>query len=123
MRKVGCFGEQRVAKTPVAKTPQLLLAENERKVYYKNNLMANSALTNEVNKLFSSAAKWKEGLHLEFKASRDKLSNDLWSTYSAFANTDGGIIVLGVEDHGKVCGVHNVQVQKKCLCSLLANAQ
>ena len=40
-----------------------------------------------------------EGLHLEAKACRDKLPRDVWETYSAFANTRGGVILLGVTEH------------------------
>lgn len=40
-----------------------------------------------------------EGLHLETKACRDKLPKDVWETYSAFANTRGGVILLGVTEH------------------------
>ncbi len=37
-----------------------------------------------------------ESQHLEFKEAFFDLPDDLWETYSAFANTEGGEIVLGV---------------------------
>lgn len=40
----------------------------------------------------------QESDRLEFKSSRSNLSKDFWPTYSAFANTFGGTIVLGVDD-------------------------
>lgn len=36
----------------------------------------------------------KESVDVEFKSGRGGLSASLWSTYSAFANTNGGSIVI-----------------------------
>ena len=42
-----------------------------------------------------------ENENIEYKESFDKLPGDIWPTYSAFANTKGGLIILGVsEDNG-----------------------
>ena len=40
-----------------------------------------------------------ESQHLEFKEANFELPDDLWETYSAFANTEGGEIVLGIEQN------------------------
>src|SRR5690606_26146215 len=38
----------------------------------------------------------REALEVEFKRARGGLPKDLWSTVSAFANTNGGWIILGI---------------------------
>lgn len=40
----------------------------------------------------------KESQHLEFKEAASGLPLDVWESYSAFANTEGGEIVLGVHE-------------------------
>lgn len=43
----------------------------------------------------------KEGNLIEFKKSKGGLTNSLWESYSAFANTNGGTIVLGIDEPQK----------------------
>lgn len=40
----------------------------------------------------------REGLSLEFKKAKNKLPSSFWQSYSAFANTQGGTIILGIEE-------------------------
>ena len=70
-------------------------------------------------------ASLKESNKLEVKAAREGLPRSLWETYSAFANTDGGTILLGVEEdsHGalSVCGVNEPESLVKVLWDDLNN--
>jgi len=44
-----------------------------------------------------------EGLHLEFK---QKINDGVYKTVAAFANTDGGSILVGVTDKGQIAGIN-----------------
>ena len=43
--------------------------------------------------------KYGEKINLECKKAESKIPNSVWETYSSFANTDGGLILFGVEEH------------------------
>ena len=52
-----------------------------------------------ITKIINQLMENYETSELEAKDSSNELSKDLWKTYSAFANTSGGIILLGVSQH------------------------
>ncbi|MGD1849817.1 MAG: RNA-binding domain-containing protein [Cyanophyceae cyanobacterium] len=57
-----------------------------------------------------------ENGELEFKSAQGGLPKDMWRTVSAFANTGGGLIILGIaeqETQFVVSGVSNVNAQLK----------
>lgn len=51
--------------------------------------------------------KYGERITLECKDSRNEISKSVWETYSAFANTCGGVILLGIEEHMSEMGIEN----------------
>lgn len=60
---------------------------------------------------------------MEFKECKEGLSQNLWETVSAFSNTQGGWLILGVSDGGELVGVTNAEKRVKELFDLGRNSQ
>ena len=71
----------------------------------------------------SQISRWRENNRLEAKLATGGLPQSLWETYSAFANTNGGVILLGVEelpDHSlRVQGLLDAREMVEELCAML----
>lgn len=52
-----------------------------------------------------------EGLQVEFKEARNGVPSSFYDTVVSFANTDGGVILLGVNDDRMVTGVDEANIQ------------
>ena len=52
----------------------------------------------EIEELLAHPEQLRESISLEFKEATGGLPRDLWETYSAFANTEGDTILLGIRE-------------------------
>ncbi|MBF0185594.1 MAG: putative DNA binding domain-containing protein, partial [Magnetococcales bacterium] len=64
---------------------------------------------------------WGEREEVEFKSARGGLPSSLWETYSAMANSHGGVILLGVEDNQTVSGVGDAAKLQKDFWNTINN--
>ncbi len=69
-----------------------------------------------------------ESSHLEGKSAKGGFPDSFWESYSAFANSDGGVIVLGVEEdgNGNLCikdGLKDAPKMKETFWKLVNNRQ
>ncbi|MCM1123612.1 MAG: putative DNA binding domain-containing protein [Eubacterium sp.] len=60
-----------------------------------------------------------EGENIEFKS---QVTNDLYKEVIAFANTDGGIIYVGIDDEGKVIGIGDIDDHYTCITNGIRDA-
>lgn len=73
----------------------------------------------------------RESIDLECKLAlgqdkQGKLPKDFWPSYSAMANTDGGLILLGIQERKggfSAIGIPNPEAIRKELADLLGNRQ
>lgn len=62
-----------------------------------------------------------EGLKLEFKEAKGSVPASFYETVVAFANTDGGTVLFGIDDDGEVTGVQpdlSLKIQKDIVTAL-----
>ncbi|MGM0568794.1 MAG: RNA-binding domain-containing protein [Elusimicrobiota bacterium] len=77
------------------------------------------------NESLTSIVKKGEGLNVEFKKCSTDLSNSVYETVCAFLNRNGGELLLGIDDDGKITGVDkdNTDKIKKDFAASVNNPQ
>ena len=58
-----------------------------------------------------------ESAEVEFKSAKGGFPRSLWETYSAFANTQGGVIVLGVKERDGRFTLDGLNLSIYTMCS------
>jgi len=78
-------------------------------------------------KILQDIGTLREGLHIEAKSASGGLPDSLWDSYSAFANTDGGTILLGVKERKDntlvVQGIQDIDKMEKDFWNMCHNRQ
>ena len=73
--------------------------------------MTAEARNNRIENLVNAIG--KEGMEIEFKEASDALPRSIWETVSAFANTNGGEIILGVSERNHAFSLDGVSNAEK----------
>ena len=73
----------------------------------------------------TKVVEYREDNRLEAKRASNGLPSSLWETYSSFANTDGGAILLGVDEDKRgnltVTGVNDADKLLKDFWNIINN--
>ena len=76
---------------------------------------------------FNKLNEYRENNRIEVKSAQGGLPQSIWETYSAFANTNGGVILLGVEEKSdkslKALGLSNPEKLIADFWSIINNPQ
>lgn len=69
--------------------------------------------------------KLPENIEIEYKKAQNSIPESLWETYSAFANTKGGTIILGIDEKASppIQGIQNAQKMYDDLLNQFNNPQ
>ena len=96
--------------------------EVTQEVYYPSEVYRMAEQKNIISPLDVIARLgWNESDDLELKSGKGGLPRSLWETYSAMANTKGGVILLGVENDGTVTGLVDTNKIKKAFWDTINN--
>lgn len=81
-------------------------------------------MKDSLESILNDLKKAKENIFLEFKKAGKNVPTSLWETYSAFCNTVGGTIILGIEEKKEenlILGVENSDDMLKNIWNTLNN--
>lgn len=66
-----------------------------------------------INEILENIQNLKEKSTIELKKASSELPKSFWETYSSFANTKGGYIILGIDNRKKAILSRELLIRKK----------